>query len=537
LHEPVIGARERSRRPPRLQAADIEREMLDEAALVTTDPEAAPARSSLVTHRPLNLWSLYAWHGPDFIRHVHLELLGREPEQGELAKLSSALADGRLTEIEIIGQVRLSPEGRAAGRSVPTLRLRFLLARFYRLPVIGRVARIITALGRMPRLLTQMQRVEQGMHQQTTRLDRLDASAPAASAALQRLGDSVAGLGARVSAMNQRLSEMPDLRQLTVDLEARQEHDTAVADSVLSLADRLDAVEALASRLKAERAAAMDALAQAALRRLDGMEAAVQRQRMELIDQQNRLTFILEDVRKRLALPFTPPEIERLAAEADHSLDSLYVAFEDRFRGTREDIKSRQTIYVQLMQDAGAGTPGRPILDVGCGRGEWLELARERGLTARGVDLNETMVAFCQGLNLQVACGDVIDHLRTLSPASLGAITGFHIIEHLRFKAFVQLLDLSLRALASGGVIVFETPNPDNVLVGSRTFYLDPTHRNPLPKEMTMAIAEARGFVRPQARELHPLNQSFAAQDPRLSAQLDRLFFGPQDYALIAWRP
>ncbi len=213
------------------------------------------------------------------------------------------------------------------------------------------------------------------------------------------------------------------------------------------------------------------------------------------------------------------------------------MAFEDRFRGTRETIKERQTVYLPLLRECGAGTPERPVLDVGCGRGEWLELLKEQGMARHGIDLNDTMVRLCRDRGLDVTAADAIEYMRVVSPGSLGAVTGFHIIEHLPFRTFVQLLDLSLRALASGGVIVFETPNPENVLVGSRSFYLDPTHRNPLPKEMTTMIAEARGFVRPCARELHPAGASFHAEDKALGQQLDHLFFGPQDYALIAWRP
>jgi len=129
---------------------------------------------------------------------------------------------------------------------------------------------------------------------------------------------------------------------------------------------------------------------------------------------------------------------------------------------------------------------------------------------------------------------DAISYLRGLPDDSIGAITGFHIIEHLPFKAFVALLDESRRTLMPGGMILFETPNPANVLVGSRLFYLDPTHRNPMPGEMTAMMAEARGFVQVEIRELFPMAARFQARDEVLARQLDRLFHGPQDYALVA---
>ncbi|WP_048862242.1 class I SAM-dependent methyltransferase, partial [Acidisphaera rubrifaciens] len=220
--------------------------------------------------------------------------------------------------------------------------------------------------------------------------------------------------------------------------------------------------------------------------------------------------------------------------EDDHRLDALYVAFEDRFRGARADIRERQRAHLPVMRAAGAGTAARPIVDVGAGRGEWLELLRDEGLVALGVDLNARMAALCREMGLDCAADDAIEYLRRLPDASVGAVTGFHIIEHLPFRVFVALLDESLRVLAPGGVVLFETPNPANVLVGSRYFYLDPTHRNPMPAEMTAMIAEARGFVGVRIHELHPSQARFTARDEVLAAQLDALFHGPQDYALIA---
>ena len=98
---------------------------------------------------------------------------------------------------------------------------------------------------------------------------------------------------------------------------------------------------------------------------------------------------------------------------------------------------------------------------------------------------------------------------------------------------FVALLDEAMRVLAQGGLILLETPNPANVLVGSHTFYMDPTHRNPMPSEMVRIIAEARGFAEVEIRTLHPASGQFQAQDTDLAAQLDALFYGPQDYAVI----
>ncbi|MEJ1978905.1 MAG: class I SAM-dependent methyltransferase [Acetobacteraceae bacterium] len=203
----------------------------------------------------------------------------------------------------------------------------------------------------------------------------------------------------------------------------------------------------------------------------------------------------------------------------------------------RADIKDRQCFYLPVLAESRAGTPDRAIVDVGCGRGEFLELMRDEGLTARGVDANESMVAACRDAGLDCVLDDAVGYLARQAPDSLGAVTGFHIIEHLPFKTMIRLFDEALRALAPGGVLVFETPNPANILTASRRFYLDPTHRNPLPHEMVAMVAEARGFTRISVVDLHPAMERFGGNDPVLRAELDRLFYGPQDYALLARKP
>src|SRR5262249_51947932 len=151
--------------------------------------------------------------------------------------------------------------------------------------------------------------------------------------------------------------------------------------------------------------------------------------------------------------------------------------FHDDFRGTREEIKDRLRVYLPIVKEVGPGT----ALDVGCGRGEWLELLRDEGVQARGVDLNRHMIEDCRQRGLDVVPMDALTHLRGIPDASLAAVCGFHLVEHLAFDAFIMLLDETVRVLRSGGVAIFETPNPANLLVGSCNFYQDPTHRAPIP--------------------------------------------------------
>ncbi|NJM12556.1 MAG: hypothetical protein HC889_12400 [Synechococcaceae cyanobacterium SM1_2_3] len=108
--------------------------------------------------------------------------------------------------------------------------------------------------------------------------------------------------------------------------------------------------------------------------------------RRTVLDQQRRVVALLEETHARLLAPFGGPALP--SPERDHTLDALYLSFEDRFRGTREQVKAAQQVYLSYLAAAGAGDPTAPVLDIGCGRGEWLELLGEKGLTAHGLDLN-----------------------------------------------------------------------------------------------------------------------------------------------------
>lgn len=257
-----------------------------------------------------------------------------------------------------------------------------------------------------------------------------------------------------------------------------------------------------------------------------------------ILDQQRRLTLLLEEVRKHLPGPIGREQIEQLVAEEDHLLDAFYASFEDCFRGTREDIKQRMEIYLPIIAEAKTVDENAPILDIGCGRGEWLELLKGVGLMARGVDLNRVMVAECQEMGFEVIEADAISYLRTLNANSLGAVTGMHIIEHIPFKRMIALFNEVLRTLKPGGVAIFETPNPENLVTGACNFYYDPTHLNPLPPEPMRFVMEIRGFSRVEIMRLHPHPEEAKLQEgPTQMRQIinDRLF-GAQDYALVAYK-
>lgn len=269
------------------------------------------------------------------------------------------------------------------------------------------------------------------------------------------------------------------------------------------------------------------------------LEREVLRLKPELIAQDQRISLLLEEARKRWPEPFDAAQMERICLEELHRLEAFYVALEDEFRGTREEIKERLSIYVTKLVEAGIGGSGMPILDAGCGRGEWLDLLREQHLQATGVDLNRVLLAICRERGLLVEEADAIEYLRSLPEASLGAVTAFHLIEHLPLPRLLDLVDAAVRALKPGGVAVFETPNPNNILVSSRYFYLDPTHRHPIPPQLGRFLAEARGLRRVEILELHPWPEAHHV-DTRtggeVAGRFNECFYGPQDYAIIGWK-
>jgi SAM-dependent methyltransferase len=224
-------------------------------------------------------------------------------------------------------------------------------------------------------------------------------------------------------------------------------------------------------------------------------------------------------------------------APGDHRLDSFYLSFEDRFRGPRALIKQRIAFYLPYLKAAAAGSPERPIVDVGCGRGEWLEFLKENALEARGVDLNSSMVAVSRERGLDAVQNDAIEYLRSLPENSQGAITGFHIIEHLPLDVLLDLISESRRVLHPGGVAIFESPNCKNLVVGACNFNIDPTHRNPVFPDTAQFMLDLHGFERVEIQYLTPVDTQRFPQGSTEGAVLNELLYGPQDFAVIGHKP
>lgn len=239
------------------------------------------------------------------------------------------------------------------------------------------------------------------------------------------------------------------------------------------------------------------------------------------------------------AAPADGGEGDALARRGDlqSQIESYYMAFEDANRGSRAEILRKLVPYESWIASVREQALG-PVLDVGCGRGEWLELLGDRGVPARGVDLNGAMVELCRGHGLEVERADAVAALAQVEDGTLGAVTAFHIVEHLPFEVLYELIANAARALAPGGSILIETPNPENLLVGSHTFYHDFSHRNPVtPTSLTFLLA-FHGLEQMQVLRLNPYpGAAKVPGDDPLTERVNGHLCGPQDYAVIARRP
>lgn len=237
-----------------------------------------------------------------------------------------------------------------------------------------------------------------------------------------------------------------------------------------------------------------------------------------------------------------------VAAMAEAKSEHAYFEFERCFRGTPEEVAGRIEPYVERLRGRGE------VLDLGCGRGEALAVLRRAGLVARGVDGSAAMVEACRQAGLEAEREDLFAALCRTPPASLGAVVSFHVIEHLPPESLERLVALAWRALAPGGLLLLETPNPLSLVVAARNFWIDPTHRRPVHPATLEHHFRAAGFDPVERLDLRPFEAAerlpeialetvpesarpLAHEINLLRDRLDDLLYGAQDYALLGTRP
>ncbi len=216
-----------------------------------------------------------------------------------------------------------------------------------------------------------------------------------------------------------------------------------------------------------------------------------------------------------------------VGAAASEQIPVDWLAFSDRFRGSEERIRSQQGRYIARF----AGTGGE-ILDIGCGRGEFLEAARDAGLTARGIELSEECVAVCRSKGLEAECADLFEYLESRGDASVAGLYCSQVVEHLSPASVARFIDLAGRKLRPGALVAFETPNPECLAIFATHFYIDPTHTRPVPANLLVYYLEEAGFGSIEVEYLEPAVDSMP-ELVELPQGVRNRFFGGLDYSIF----
>lgn len=264
-------------------------------------------------------------------------------------------------------------------------------------------------------------------------------------------------------------------------------------------------------------------------RRFAGMVDSQKKLRDACLNELGRTQAGLEDLRKKLS-----------DAEEDVFDYIDYRAFEDEFRGSVKEIRTRIGRYLEYFK------PGETVLDLGCGRGEWLELLVDKGIEAVGVDISESFVSMCRNKGLNVVMEDMFSYLEHQPDHSLDGITAIQVIEHVTPVALAKLVELCYRKLKLGGRVLFETQNPTSVSAMTGYFYVDPTHIRPVHPKWLEYLLQANSFteitveypnnpwVTSGAIPALPGNEVHIRLFNQRIEYLNNLLYGSTDYTVIA---
>jgi len=484
------------------------------------------------------LGDLLGFHDEAFVRNAYAVILKREPDDAGFAEYLGNLRSGRYSKVDILRSLRFSPEGRKANVSIEGLSWWVNLRKAYRVPVLGYLLQLGVAIFRLPVLIANHRRLESHT---TAQLERVASHLNEAVVQLAETEGRHYENNRRLFMTNQgQLEALRNALRLQIEsvvneqAKLNREHYAFKSEITTTVATGLDETAAQLRRqgdVQECQSAELLGLRGQLETRIEALIARLQNLRMAIAQQENRLTRLLDQPSETSA---SRPRPVASASEHDHLLDALYVSLEDVLRGTPDEIKEQVKVYLPVLHEAHITSD---ILDVGCGRGEWLEVLRDAGLEAKGIDLNRLQVARCQELALDVIEAEALTHLRSLPDKSLNAVTALHFAEHVPFESLVSFLDEVARVLRPGGLVVLETPNPENLIVGSCNFYLDPTHRNPIPIATMELLVQARGFSKPTVMRLHPVADAKIEVKDQLTSHLNHYLYGPMNYAVVARKP
>jgi len=458
----------------------------------------------------------------EFVDSAYQAILGRAPSSAERERTLEMLLTGSTRPL-VLGTLRYGAEGSRRGVDIRGLRVRYLVQRMFRIPVLGRACEWASALVRLPRTLrffrgaVETQAVRQSLVQAQSSAEHAALAQRTADAERRlvdierRLVDTERGLGDAHRAIADANQEtftvaraVADIRQQTVEQAAE------FSKAANELAQQIGTVSGNADSAIFE-ARAVKELAERTRTRVDAIHPP--------------------PLAETMAIPGGP-----LAAIARHraglspdvplnslSADARYALFESVFYDSHT-VAAKQRIYLDYVDREVARHA--PFLDLGCGRGEFLQILREAGVDGIGVDINPHVLGPLRAQGFTIFEQDLVAFLEHEGRMFSGASV-LQVAEHLPAPQIEQMLALIARRLVPGAVLIVETPNPLSPFALG-TFHTDPTHISPIPPERMRYAVEAAGFERTvtlfQARI--PEGQ-FAGPDPRA-------YYA--DYAIVAYR-
>jgi 2-polyprenyl-3-methyl-5-hydroxy-6-metoxy-1,4-benzoquinol methylase len=359
------------------------------------------------------------------------------------------------------------------------------------------------------------------------------ASVEATLEALNETKRSISALAGQIDPLLAEIGEMKDARAHWIEWRAGWEQKLFLNETqfLRSLADLQGAFQHRATLMEAnfrdiartQHSEYLNALDRSAidLQKKFWDEAAKARREYERIIHEE-----LRIVRQRAAHSAPQPAQVAPAPASTHELAFDYGRFAERFRGPEEYVRKNIEFYRGRFQDHA------PVLDIGCGRGEFLEMMREAGVEAHGIDLSEESVVMCRSKGLAVEKADLFAYLSDQPNESFGGIFCAQVVEHLPPESLPDMIRLAAAKLRRDGLLAIETPNPECLAIFASHFYLDPTHTRPVPHPLAAFYMEEFGLGQIEVQKLSPAVESMPAL-ASLPEDFRNVFFGGLDYAIF----
>jgi len=443
---------------------------------------------------------LLAFQDKEFISYSYKKILQREVDPEGLEYYLHLLRSGKKTRGEIIAALRYSQEGKKHHVNIKGLSFRLPFYFLYKIPIIGYVSKILVFFLSAPKYMQRYNIME----------NQIFLTQQSIVQTQKKLKEEIKELDKNI-----RQDIQEEIKKLEQEIIIKEKNLQEEIEK-LSISFNLHK-EWINKEIKLY------------LEDIKLAQKTVYNSKQSITKLLNRLETLSVNNVNSISLKNIKEEKEQL-------FNDLYLSFENYFRGDEEKIKQRQKVYLPFIKES--LEEDDLVIDIGCGRGEWLSLLQENNIKAKGVELNKLAVEILHKKGLDVVNKDALSFLSSLKDNSIGAISAFHLVEHLEFFDLVEFLQEVYRVLKKGGILILETPNPENILVGSCSFYVDPTHKNPIPSQTLEFLVKHQGFKKVKIQKLNPLkapvfpNIENAEDINLLIARLAT----EQDYAVIGYK-